>query len=89
MVNEVPDTYRVEVVIAAEGERFAHQIGTALRQGVVAAFHMGRLARLLADRTMPFGGDDLGVGFPEIARAQRTFAVVGWERVPQLPSGCC
>lgn len=33
--HELPDTHVVQMVIAAERERFAHEIGTALAQGVV------------------------------------------------------
>lgn len=75
------------MVIAAEGERFAHEIRTALPQGVVEPLDVGRLTGLLGNRPMPFRRQDTGVGVPVITVADCPFTIRGWQGMPQFPTG--
>lgn len=84
MVDEETDADLVPMVILTEREGAPDQIGTPLAQRVVEAFHMRRLAGFLPDGTVPFGRKDFGVGLPEITGAHGAFAIVRWERAPEL-----
>lgn len=87
MVDEKANSRLMPVGILAERERFAHQIGTALSQGVVKAFNMCCLASLFPDWTMPFAWQYTRVCFPAITVADRPFAIIGRKRLPELATG--
>src|SRR6266508_6726600 len=44
---------------------------------------MSRLATLFTYCTMPFGWEHLRIGYPEVTVADRSFAIIGRERLPQ------
>lgn len=87
MVDEQSDADRVPPFVLTERERFPNQVGTALTQGVVEPFNMCGFACLLADGPVPFGRDHAAIGGIEIRIADGPFAIVGWERSPQPPTG--
>lgn len=87
VVDEATNARLVPISIFAEGKGFAHQIRAALPERVVEAFDMGRLTSFLAYRSIAFSWKHLGIGLPEITIADRPFAVIGWERLPQLATG--
>ena len=65
-----------------KGQGLADEAGQSLAQGVVPAFHVSRLATLLAHTAMRLLGKDLLVRLPEIAEGQ-TMLVLGGNLVPQ------
>lgn len=82
VVDEDAQTEFVEVL--AEGKGLANQVGATLAQGVVEALNVGSFARLFAHRAMTLGRDNRTVGRPKVGVANRPFAIVGWQRVPEL-----
>ena len=84
VVDEDAQTEFVEVEVFAEGKGLANQVGATLAQGVVEALNVRSFARLFAHRAMTLGRDNRTVGSPKVGVADRPFAIVGWQRVPEL-----
>jgi len=87
MIKKQTDTAFVGFAGFAEGQGFAHEVGTALPKGVVQTLDMGGLARFLAHRMMTFGRKKCGIGRPEIGETDRSFTIIRREGVPQAPPG--
>jgi hypothetical protein len=82
VVDEETDADFVPMIVFAERKGTTNEIGTALTQGIVEALDMGSLASLFADGAMAFGRQQRRVCFPEIAVANRSFAIISWQRGP-------
>ncbi len=67
-------------------ERFPCHPSKPLAQGVVPAFHVGGLPRLLADTLMGLAGKDAGIRPPKVA--ERPASPIGpGDPVPECPAG--
>lgn len=87
VIDKETDANFVEQDVATEGQCLANQIRASLAQGIVEALDMSGLARLLADRAMALGRDDVLIDCVEIGVTDGAFAIVSWERCPKLPTG--
>lgn len=79
MVDEEADAALVQLLVTAEGERLANQVGTALTQRVVEAFTMCCFACFLADWAMSLRRSAVRVDRVAVAVTDRTLAIVGRE----------
>ena len=86
VVDVVPNGADVIGRLLRERERLPNQPTTALAQGVVETLDVAGLATLLANGSMALGRQNGRIGLPEIAVTNRTLAVDGRERGPQLAS---
>jgi len=66
VVDEGPDSADVVIEVFGEGEGFPDKSRASLPQGVVEAFDMVGLSRLLADLVEGIGVEDSPVSFPVV-----------------------
>ena len=78
VVDKEPERTDVILELFGKGQCFADEAGTTLTESVIEAFDMVGQASLFADRTMPFGRKDFGIGLPEIGVEDRALSILRW-----------
>lgn len=88
-MDEIPDCGLVVFELLREGERFANEPGNTLTEGVVETLNVAGFAGFLADRFVALGGQDQGIGIPEIRVDEGALPIDRWQGIPQLLSRFC
>ena len=86
MVDEIPDGSFVVLNLFRKRQGFSDPAGNPLTKRVVEALNITGFARLFADRFVAFGGQNLGIGLPEIRMDKGALAIHCRQGVPQLLS---
>jgi len=81
-MNKEPERANMVLELLGKREGVADQASTALAEGVIEAFNMIGQASFFADRTMTFGGKDLGIGLPKVSVENSPLSILRRQRVP-------
>jgi len=83
MMDKEPKRTDVILELFRKRQGFTHETSTTLAEGVVETLNMIGQASFLADRSMSFGGEDFGIGLPEVGVQDSPLAIQWRKRVPQ------